>query len=63
LDKESPGISTAEDGILLGGGNLALGKALDPVVPFVTAAGLMGLNAEPGAELPKVLLPELAAEN
>jgi hypothetical protein len=50
LDKESPGISTAELGILEGGGRRALGKAfeLEPD-PLVTAAGLIGLNAEPGA--------------
>ena len=50
FDKESPGISTAELGILEGGGSLALGSALlAELDPFVTAAGLMGLNAEPGA--------------
>jgi len=37
---------------LEGGGSLALGKALEPPLePFVTAAGLIGLNAEPGAGL------------
>ena len=37
-------------GILEGGGSLALGRAFEPPAePLVTAAGLMGLNAEPGA--------------
>jgi len=50
LERESPGISTAELGIFEGGGNLARGKAFDALpLPFVTAAGLIGLNAEPGA--------------
>ena len=46
----APGISTAELGIFEGGGSLARGKAFDALpLPFVTAAGLIGLNAEPGA--------------
>jgi len=57
LASESPGISTAEAGILLGGGRRARGRAFEPGVPFVTAAGLMGLNAEPGTALPKELDP------
>jgi len=60
FDKESPGISTAELGIFEGGGNLALGSAFDPAFdPLVTAAGLIGLNAEPGAADAKEEFPEL----
>ena len=43
----APGISTALLGILEGGGSLALGRAFRSPDPLVTAAGLIGLNADP----------------
>ena len=60
LDKESPapGISTALLGIRDGGGNLARTICFPPApAPLVTAAGLIGLNADPGAEEYDKLLP------
>ena len=49
---------------MLGGGSLARGIDLDALgFTLVTDAGLMGLNAEPGVEEPKLLPAAGLCEN